>query len=376
MPNRWRLEGRNAATNANLSLTVEAKQETLPDRPATCDERPGFIEPGRSSPHPFCYPYVSEDTVRLGPGKIDISETHVYANNQTVIIEAGTTLRLAEGASIISYGRVIAEGRKDAPIRFVPQGKSWGGIALQGPATAGSRFRYVEMTQGTRPTYGFFDFPGMFNVHDTKDIRFEHAHFARNHISDDALHVAYVQDLAVLDSRFDVTFSDGIDLEYSTAIIERTAIVGTGDDGLDLMGTRVEMRDSRIVDCKGNGVSAGERSDVLLQRDLIARSTRGLLLKNGSSISANEVIAFQNQVAVRQEPETGWYPGSSVLSVDRVYAIDSKQLFDGIKKPKSGSIAQHLGADELPQLRQSLLGEGEWSELEIMLKGMEAEGTP
>jgi uncharacterized small protein (DUF1192 family) len=376
MPELWRLEGRNAATNANLSLTVAAKHEAAPDRAASCDARPGFVEPGQSSPHPFCYPFVSEETVRLGPGVVEVAETRVYSANQTVIIEPGTTVRLAEGASIISYGRLLAEGQKDSPIRFVPINKQWGGLALQGSGTVGSRLNYVEFEYGTRPTHDFFGFPGMVNVQDTKDIRIEHAHFARNRDSEDALHVAYVQDFTVADSRFDQTQLGAIDLVYSSAKIDRTTIAGAGRDGLVLMGSRLELVDSRIVNCTGNAIAVGERSDLLARRDLIARAARALLLKNDSSVSANELLAYQNQVAVRQEPETGWYPGASSLSVDGVYAVESKILFDGLKKPKSGSIQSKLGLDDLVTLHQALLGDGEWSELEVMLNDLEKGSKP
>jgi hypothetical protein len=376
MPNRWRIDGRNAATNANTSLTVEATLVAPPDRVTTCKEHPGFIEPGQSSPHAFCYPFVSEETVRLGPGHVDVTETRVFSANQTVIIEPGTTLRFAAGASLISYGRLLAEGQKNAPIRFAPIEQSWGGLALQGPGTRGSRLTYVDFDQGSRPIREFFDFPGMVNVHDTKDVRFEHVHWSNNHGSDDALHVAYVTDLTMTDSRFDQTFSDAIDLEYSTAKVERTTMVGVGDDALDLMGTHVELRDDIVLGCKGNGISAGERSDVNVQRSLIARATRAVLLKNASSVNANEVAVYQSVTVVRQEPESEWYPGSSVLSVEAVHAVDSAKLFDGIKKPKSGTIKPHLGLDDLPQLRQLLLGEGEWNELEGLLKDIQSGSKP
>jgi hypothetical protein len=376
MPEHWRLEGRNAATNSNLSFTVDMKHASAPENLTKCDMHPGFIEAGRSSPHPFCYPFVSEETVRLGPGVVEVAENRVFSANQTVTIEPGTTLRMAKGASLITYGPLYAEGRADAPIRFIPAEDQWGGIALQGPGTAGSRLSYVEVERGTQPLRSIFDFPGMLNVHDTKDIHIDHSYFAHNQVSDDAVHAAYVQDLEVTNSRFYMTFHDAIDLEYSTAKVERTSIVGAGDDGIDLMGTRVELLDDRVVQCVGNGVSVGERSDVLMQRSLVARSARGLLLKNASSLSANEVLVYQNPVSVRQEPESEWYPGTSSLSVDNVCAVETKVLFDGIKKPKSGTIKQTLGLDDLPQLRQALLGEGEWNELEVALKDMQAGSKP
>lgn len=376
LPSHWRLEGRNAATQAALTLHATVNQQAVPVLANNCDQSSGFMEPGRSAPHPFCLPFIGEDTVRLGPGVVDIEETRVYRANQTVIIEPGTTLRMAAGASLITYGRLMAEGQQAMPIRIVPATNTWGGLALQGMATAGSRLSYVEVERGTRPVRGFFDFPGMVNLHDTRDIRLDHLRVASNQGSDDALHVAYVQDLTVTDSRFEHTFADAIDLEYSLVKIERTVMVDAGDDCLDLMGTRVVVVDSQLLHCKGNGISAGERSDVLLQRSLVAQCVRGLLVKNASSINGSESLLYQNQVAIRQEAETEWYPGSSSLSVDNTYAVGAQTMLDGLKKPKSGSLKTALGQDDLPSLRQLLLGEGDWSELEAQLAAQKAGSAP
>jgi hypothetical protein len=374
LPDRFRISGRNAATFAKHEFVVDARATTAPVSTTPCDERPGFIDVGRSSPHSFCYPLVSDDTVRLGPGIVEVEQTRIYAANQTVVIEPGTTMRFADGASMIVYGRLYAEGTDRQHIRFVPASKLWGGLALQGPGTSGSRFAYVDIERGTRAEREFFDFPGMVSIHDTKDIRLDHVIFADNQVSDDALHVAYVEDLSIADCRLDRVFSDGIDLEYSTARIDRVTVVGAGDDALDLMGTRVDLHDGKLLRCKGNGVSAGERSDVLLQRALIADSGRAVLLKNASAVRANDVLAFRNQVAVRQEPETEWYTGGSSLSVSEFYAVKIQTPLEGAKKPKAGTMKDILGPDDLSSLRSSLLGQGEWNELEILLERLEKTG--
>jgi hypothetical protein len=374
MPERFRIVGRNSATYAKRELVVEARASTAPKLTVRCDERPGFLDVGRVSPHAFCFPLVSEDTVRLGPGNVDVEQTRTYTANQTVVIEPGTTLRFADGASMIVYGRLHAEGTEQNHIRFVPSGKLWGGLALQGPSTSGSRFAYVDFERGTRAEKDFFDFPGMVSIHDTKDIRLEHVTLADNQVSDDALHVAYVEDLSLTDSRLERLFSDAVDLEYSTARLDRVTVAFAGDDALDLMGTRADLHDGTLLRCKGNGVSAGERSDVVIQRTLIADSGRAILLKNASSVRATDVLGFRNQVAVRQEPETEWYSGGSSLSVTEFYALKTQTPLEGAKKPKAGTMKSILGPDDLSSLREALLGEGEWNELELLLGRLEQKG--
>jgi hypothetical protein len=308
---------------------------------------------------------------------VEINETRVYSAAQTLVIAPGTTLRFAENASLITYGKLFAEGRPNAKIQFMPSGTHWGGLALQGPKTQGSRLSYVEFIQGTRPSLRFFGFPGMVNVHDTKDVGISHALFTGNKVSDDALHVAYVEGLALTDSLFKATNSDAADLEYSSAKIERLTVLETGDDCLDLMGTRVEILGSKLIRCKGNAVSVGEHSNVLFQDGLAAESTRGLLLKNASTLRVRNALLHRNGTSVRVEPETEWYPGASQLDTVDVHAAFARKQLDGLTSPNSGTIDNSLQADDLPALRHLLLGDdGEWGELDTEISAMLREGRP
>ena len=54
---------------------------------------------------------------------------------QDLIIQPGTTVRLAPGATLVLKGRLLAEGSPERPIRFLPQQADqgpWGAIVLMG----------------------------------------------------------------------------------------------------------------------------------------------------------------------------------------------------------------------------------------------------
>ncbi|MGC4065562.1 MAG: hypothetical protein QM784_13130 [Polyangiaceae bacterium] len=145
----------SASVDGTPQPTPSTSSSSRPARTAApvvttrCDERPGFLEAGRSSPHSFCYPLVSDDTVRIGPGTWTSSKRVSIPKIKLVVIQLGTTLRFADGASMIVHGRLYAEGTERHYIRFVPAASS-GGLALQGPSTSGSRFAYVDVERGTR----------------------------------------------------------------------------------------------------------------------------------------------------------------------------------------------------------------------------------
>lgn len=370
------LTGKHGVTLASVSVQASLVDQAPGIGTVTCDDEPGFIEPGRTSLHPFCYPFEGDETIHLGPGVVQIDKTRIYGKHQTLVLEPGTSFRMAKDASIIAYGKVIAEGRADAKIEFLATEGHWGGIALQGPGTAGSRFSHVEFNGGTRPDLSFFDFPGMVNVHDTRNIRMNFVGFARNEKSDDALHAAYVEGLELSDVEFSDIRSDAVDLEYSTAHVTRIQVNSAGDDGLDLMGSRLELSDAAFLKCKGNGLSIGEHSDVSATHALVAQGTRAVLLKNASTLSASELLSYGNTNAVRLENESLWYSGESTLKLHAAHAVKTAQSpFDGSRATTTGVLVEQLRDTDLRELRAVLQLES-WTALDSALDHLNLRREP
>ena len=65
------------------------------------------------------------------------------------------------------------------------------------------------------------------------------------------------------------------DLEFVRAELTRVELARAGDDGLDLMGSRVTLRDSVVAGCRNNGISSGEETRLGVRSSLVA----GLLVQ-------------------------------------------------------------------------------------------------
>ena len=74
-------------------------------------------------------------------GDTRLRETLVIPKNETLVIDAGTTVQLDPDVSILSYGQVVIRGTSAHPVTFVPtiKGKPWGTFALQGEGANGSK---------------------------------------------------------------------------------------------------------------------------------------------------------------------------------------------------------------------------------------------
>jgi hypothetical protein len=327
------------------------------------------LEVGQSMAHPASLEGQGSESIEFGPGEVLIQETRVLPANTRVVIHAGTTLSLGPGASLVFRGPVEFQGSAALPITINGTGEGWGGIALQGPGTRGSRFRHVMVSGGSTVTLADHHYPAMVNLHDTADIRIDHCRFGENEGETDAVHVAYVDGLRVTDTRFVNTGGDGLDLEFADAELNRVEFVNIGDDGLDLMGSNVDFADSTVLGAGGNGISAGEESRVKVRSALIGSAKVGVLAKNASEVSLTGSVLFKNQTGVRVYTREVRYAGASHVNASQLFIVGSKG--ESIKREDRNTdrLDQGRVLESLPQdgtvdhLRDNVLGLGSWQVL-------------
>jgi hypothetical protein len=296
--------------------------ERLPGSALGPGDVPRF-EPGETAPDPHLLWPPPAETVRLGPGAVEIAATRIFEPQQTVEVVAGTQLRLGQGASLVFLGPVRFAGTAAAPITVEgADGADWGGIAVQGLATAGSSFDHVIVRGGTAPSWRSVPYPGVFDVHHTSEIAFRNCRFGHSRQEHDMLHAVYVDDLIVEDCAFEDTSGDAVDLEFVKGVLRRVSFLRSGDDALDLMGSEVDLVDSVAVGCGGYGVSAGEETEAAVRDSLLAGCKAGVLAKNASSVALGGTLLYDNRIGVRLYQRTVRYAGESRIDADALYAVE------------------------------------------------------
>lgn len=328
--------------------------------------------PGEVAPHAWSLERPHPSQVTLGPGTVEIAQTRVFEAHQRVKVLPGTQLKLGAKASLIFLGPTEFQGTRTAPITVERAGTApWGGIALQGRYTQGSRLRHVSASGGSTPSWRLVSYPAMINVHDTKDIAFEHCHFKDNTGSGDVVHVAYVDNVAIADSKVSNAASDAWDLEFVRGKMLRLSAVNIGDDALDLMGAKVDVQDSVLVGIKGNAISAGEESKVDLRNSVISEATVGVLAKNASDVDLDGVLLFRNETGVRVYQRTVRYAGSSSVTADSLFCVDTKKKI--VKRDDRGKSELDYGqarsgfppAGSLDMMLRDLMGLRDWAALAV-----------
>lgn len=363
------------STTLSLIFTHTATAAT-PVPPARASDRPRFAA-GERSPHAwdFAQP-ASPKTIALGPGVVRFEQTMRYGAQETVRIAEKTTIELGANVSLLFEGPVYAGGALSI-VRADPY-KPWGGIALQGPKTRGSRLDGVFLRGGTRVRGELIAYTGVLNIHDTRDITVEHLTIEDDADSDDVLHANAVDGLVLRDVSIARAPVDAIDLELTNADLTGISVVGAGDDCLDLGGAEVRVRDSVLVDCKNNGISAGEKSDVSVHGTLIAGASTALLAKNGSEARAVRSVFTRAEIALKTSYKELYYANKSAIGTSELYAPDCGALRDAARGTtiEAGSINTSLPDDTaLRHLLVHVLHLSRWSELDAKLAELKRSGA-
>lgn len=229
---------------------------------------------------PVIEPPVSP--AKVWSGDMEIEATQVIRH--PVVVEAGTTLRLRRGVSLIFRDRVDVRGTAEFPVTVtaaVPS-EPWGTLALQGPKSSGSTFTHLDISRGSGGTVAGIHYTSGLAVHDTKNVRFDHLRIHDNSKYDDMMHVIYGQGIHIDNSSFEDAVADGLDVDISEIRVSHSAFRRSGNDALDLMTSQVVIEDSDLESSGDKAISVGESARVVVFNTRIARNVIGIEVKDGS----------------------------------------------------------------------------------------------
>jgi len=223
------------------------------------------------------------------PDPVIWSGTVTFAGHQTLkddlIIQPGTTVRLAPDATLVLKGRLLAEGTPERPIRFLSQQADqppWGAIVLMGQGANGSRLTHCEMAGGSGRKGDLFEYSAMFSVHDVKDVSVQDCLFRDNRVVDDMVHAVYA-DIRFERTRFKNAFADALDLDISEAVIIDSQFDNSGNDAVDLMTSEAVITGTIFKYNDDKGISVGENSQLCAVNNRLIGNMIGVESKDRST---------------------------------------------------------------------------------------------
>jgi hypothetical protein len=246
--------------------------------------------------HPFLEADADTRTLGVVPGSWLVRVPLVVPRGYRLRVAAGTTLRFAAEAGLISHGPLLFEGAADAPIVLRGAGgegqhATWQGVAV---LRADAPSRWVHVT--VRDTIGIrrpgWELTGGVTFY-RSDVAMERCVFRGNR-GEDALNIVHSR-FQMEDTRIVDAVSDGLDVDFSQGIIaeglfEHLGRSG-GGDGVDASGSSIEIRGTRFREIADKAVSVGENSQVSASRLTIEGAGTGAASKDGSHLDISDSVA-------------------------------------------------------------------------------------
>jgi hypothetical protein len=238
----------------------------------------------------------------LREGTYVVKEDLVLPAGRSLLVEAGVELRVRPGKSLLIRGPLEIRGTERRPVRVhgVSSAEPWGVLAVQGKGRSvlgGTRprcaIRHLELSGGSEDYLKGVFYSGQLSAYHV-DLVLERATLRRA-FADDSLNAKYgaveIRDSVFVDNAF-----DGVDLDWSDGVIQRSffGMSGPGGDGVDLSGSRVRVEDSVFSDVSDKCLSVGEDSTLMLQGSLLRACEVGVGSKDGSLADVRELVFLDN----------------------------------------------------------------------------------
>lgn len=261
-------------------------------------------------------------------GDINVLEDRVYAKNQQVVIEPGTTFRMAKGRSLIFYGKVTINGTQENPVIFKPlvDGQPWGSIVIQGASASGSSLKHVQVSGGSVTTQRLISYPGQLNIHDVDTFVLENCLISNNKIGDDSLHVAYSKG-RISNCQFESTAFDALDMDISEVTVSGSRFHNIGNDALDVMTSSIEIYDVEVDGAGDKCISVGEASKVRVVNSKLNHCQIGIAVKDESEAYMEDIEFYGNkESAISLYRKNARYSSGGVIDGMRLHGISEKDI--------------------------------------------------
>lgn len=268
-------------------------------------------------------------------GSYTLSKNLVIPKGFSITIEPGFSLDLKNNASIVSHASISSKGTKEMPIKFHSSDSTGGGIFITN-AIEKSIVDYTYFENLSNPNSTIWSVSGAVNFHES-EVAITNAVFANNRC-EDALNIIRSQ-FILTDTLFENTKSDSFDGDFVTGDIERCTFINSGNDGIDVSGSELNLKDIVITNPSDKAISAGENSTITGETIKISGGEIGVVSKDLSKVNLKKLSIIDTRLglsAFQKKTEYGvaqiQVSNLTLQNIELEYLIEnkSKLLIDNI----------------------------------------------
>lgn len=328
---------KNIANNLKNNITGETIRNVFWDKDKEDNVNLSNINYNKFSLHIWDKNYEPKDLIILGPGVIHLKKNLFINANQTLKVLPGTTLVMHPKVSIYSKGKILILGTKDKiiNIKSSKEDEPWGVFAVYGSNTDGSEISFLDISGGSEDVIENKYYSGMISFFWNKNIKIKNSNFSKNKIGDDTLHFSNTKEIIIEESNFYDCNADCIDLDFSSLNMKNSFINTSGNDGLDLMESKVYLENLNIRKSGDKGISGGENSDITGKNIFIQNSVTGIGAKDKTVFNLSKVHFVNNQVAIDIYKKNWRYGGEGEVIIKDKYLFKDNKIDIRTTSPKN-----------------------------------------
>ncbi len=229
----------------------------------------------------------------------------IIPQNMQVVFMPGTKIDLIKNAGFFSFSTLKMEGTESQPIEIISSDGTSNGFNVLQPENRSS-LKYVHFSGMSNLRKEGWQTPAAVTFYEA-DVDMENCTFANNSNCDDALNVVR-SDFNAQHCRFENTFADAFDSDFSTGVVSNCLFQNVGNDAIDFSGSQVRIADCTMNEIGDKAISGGEKSTLEVENCEIENANIGVASKDLSLVSLNKITmdnTVYGLVAFVKKPEYG-----------------------------------------------------------------------
>ncbi len=301
----------------------------------------------------------ADRSIVFGPGEHTIERSLELDKGWSVTLEAGSLLKMENGATLKVRGPFFMLGTAESPARVqvtpMPgfQGVgAWGGI-LVSQAESRSKVQHALLTGIGHTTIAnrqdYYGITGCISFYES-DVDIDNATFENMHC-EDALNIVRA-DFTITHSTIRGTAFDGFDSDFSVGLIRDSLFEATDNDAVDVSGTSLTLENVNFRQIGDKSISVGEQSKLDASGVVIDGSSSGVASKD-LSVAVVRDSTFDNisGSALITYIKKSEYGSASIECIDCTFnnytflatnQKGSRIVIDGVTQPVTNFNKQQL----------------------------------
>ncbi len=243
--------------------------------------------------HPYLQTTAEAGWLTIPEGSWTVSGTLVLPAGYGLWLGPGTTLSFGAEDFLLSSGPLRFQGTAEAPVILQPEGEVWRGVVVL-DASEPSFWQYVTVADTDTIELDGWILTGAVTFY-RSPVHISHARFLGSR-AEDALNIVRTT-FHIADTEFADTASDAFDGDFVEGTVERSIFRNIADDGIDVSGSLLTVRDVRFYNLGDKALSIGEASHATAEGVFVDTADYALASKDGSQLTASRVDANNIQIA-------------------------------------------------------------------------------